>query len=275
MNPLKRLQAAFQYHLGIDNLRYQAEGIQGGVNKLRPMVPLIRDLYAAEIFHDRIKESPWFVRQRLSPGRWAVDYGFLKTLYNVLSAMRPRNILEFGLGQSSKLIHQYAAHYQADAVTCEHNDEWISFFFQSEADFSSMAPADLDQPVVEDASLGYPMKIRRLPLERVKIHGAETTAYGGLEDAFGVRKFDFVLVDGPVGEKRFSRSQIISVAKTNLADRFCIMMDDTERPGEQETLDEVQEVLRGRGVLFASETFEFSKSHTVILSPSLHFLATS
>lgn len=264
-----------RYHLGIDNLRCQAEGIQGGVDKLRPMVPQIRDLYAAEIFHDRIKESPWFVHQRLSPGRWAVDYGFLKNLYNVLSAMRPRNILEFGLGQSSKLIHQYATHYHADAVTCEHNDEWISFFFQSETDESVMARGVPDEPVIVDDSLGYPLKIRRLSLERVNIHGTETTAYGGLGGAFGTRKFDFILVDGPVGEKRFSRSQIISLAETNLEERFCIMMDDTERRGEQETLDEVKKVLRHRDIPFESKTFVFSKSHTLILSPSLSFLTTS
>ena len=123
MNPLKKMRSRIQHHLGIDELLAKA-----------------RDLHAAEVFHDRIQDSPWFVRQKLSPGNYAVDYGFLKTLYNVLSAMRPENILEFGLGQSSKLVHQYAAHYRANALTCENSDEWIEFFFRGETSGDCSSP---------------------------------------------------------------------------------------------------------------------------------------
>ena len=274
MNPLKKLQAAIRCHLGIDNLRYQSEGLQTGLAKLSPMLPLIQDLHAAEVFHDRIKGSPWFVRQRLSPGGWAVDYGFLNTLYNVLSAMRPRNILEFGLGQSSKLVHQYAAHYHAEAMTCEHDADWISFFFRSEGD-SAGGGAIPDEPERVDASLGYPMRIRRLPLETITIHGVETTSYAGLGEEVANRKFDFILVDAPVGVDRFSRPQIISLAEANLADRFCILLDDTQRSGEKETIGEVEAVLRRRGVPFVTATRTFTKSHTLILSPDLRFLTTS
>lgn len=275
MNPLKKIQSALRLHLGIDNLRYQTEGLQTGMGKLLPLVPLICDLHAAEVFHDRIKDSSWFVHQRLAPGNWAVDYGFLNTLYNILSAMRPRDILEFGLGQSSKLVHQYASHYHADAVTCENNDDWITFFFQSESDSSKVAQPVLDDSVVMDDSLGYPMKIRRLPLKKIRIHGVETTACGGLKEAFGSRKFDFILVDAPCGEERFSRAQIISLAENNLSERFCILMDDTQRPGEQETLGEVRQVFQRRGILFEMVTRSFTKSHTLICSPDLRFLTSS
>lgn len=275
MHPLKKIQSALRLHLGIDNLRYQAEGIQTEIAKLKPVLPWVRDLHAAEIFHDRIKDSPWFVRTRLAPGNWAVDYGFLNTLYNVLSAMKPRRLLEFGLGQSSKLVHQYAAYYHAEAVTCEHDADWISFFFQSESDASEGTRVSPDKSEVVDDSLGYPMKIRRLPLETITIHGIETTTYGGLVAEFANLKFDFILVDAPVGVERFSRPQIISLAEANLADRFCILMDDTQRPGEQETIAEVQEVLRRRGVPFVSVTRSYTKSHTLICSQSLRFLASS
>lgn len=275
MNPLKIIQSALRLHLGIDNLRYQTEGIQTEIAKLKPVLPWVRDLHAAEIFHDRIKDSPWFVRTRLAPGNWAVDYGFLNTLYNVLSAMKPRRLLEFGLGQSSKLVHQYAAYYHADAVTCEHDDDWISFFFQSESDSPGVGRVLPEQPVLTDESLGYPVNIRRLPLEATQIHDAPTTSYGGLQAAFGKEQFDFVLVDGPFGEERFSRPQTILLAEANLADRFCILMDDTQRPGEQETIAEVQEVLRRRGVPFVSVTRSYTKSHTLICSPDLRFLTSS
>ena len=259
MSPLKKLRSLVRHHLGIDEL-----------------LSLSRDLRAAEVFHDRIRDSAWFTHQALSPGNYAVDYGFLKTLYNVLSAMQPQFILEFGLGQSSKMVHQYAAFFQADALTCENNDDWISFFFRNENPIpcSSPTPQSFDTQVVVNDSLGYPIKIRRLPLAKIKVHGVLTTSYQDIETVFASQKFDFILVDGPYGEERFSRPQIISLAENNLSDRFCILLDDTQRRGEQETIAEVLSVLRRNNIPFVSSTHAASKFHTIIVSPSLSFLTT-
>lgn len=258
MNPLKKLRATIQHHLAIDELLART-----------------RDLHAAEVFHDRIQDSPWFVHQRLSPGNYAADYGFLKTLYNVLSAMRPGNILEFGLGQSSKLVHQYAAHYHANAVTCENSDEWIEFFFRGETDGEGPFGGAPQDAVWEVAALGYPMKIRRLPLEKTTVHGVLTTSYKDVASVFAGQRFDFILVDGPYGEERFSRPEIIPLAESNLTGRFCILMDDTQRAGDRETFEEVQSVLRRRDVPFVASTNAFSKSHSLIVSPDLRFLTTT
>ena len=258
MNPMRKLRALVQHHFGTEEL-----------------LALSRDLYASEVFHDRIRNSPWFVRQQLSPGHYAADYGFLKTLYNVLSAMRPCNILEFGLGQSSKLVHQYATYFHAEAVTCENNDDWITFFFQNETASACSVQPNPKEPVLIDESLGYPIKIRRLPLEKTKVNNVLTTTYADIESTFRNQRFDLILVDGPYGEERYSRPQIIPLAEVNLSDRFCILMDDTQRLGEQETLAAVEAVLHRRDIPFVSATLQFSKSHTLILSPSLKYLATS
>ena len=260
MHPIQKIRTAFRLFLKIDKI-----------------CSYTRDLYAAQVFHDRILDSPWFTRQCLSPGQYAVDYGFLKTLYNVLTAMRPHNILEFGLGQSSKLVHQYAAHFGVKALTCEHNDDWISFFFRSEAaDATSISsPATADSPLVVNSSLGYPIKIRRLPLETIKVRNVFTTSYRDVEAVFSGEKFDFILVDGPCGTDRFSRPQIIAMAEHNLAERFCIMVDDSHRPGEQETIFEVQASLRIRNIPFVTANRTYCKTHSLILSPSLAFLGTT
>lgn len=260
MNPLKKLRASIRHHLGIDEL-----------------LALSRDLHAAQVFHDRILNSPWFTRQRLSPGNYAVDYGFLKTLYNVLSAMQPHDILEFGLGQSSKLVHQYATYFNANALTCENSDDWITFFFQSEHQNTTPIPLpeSVDPSITVHSSLGYPVKIRHLPLEKITIRGILTTSYQDVESAFAGQTFDFILVDGPYGEEHFSRPQIISLAEHNLAARFCILIDDSQRPGEQETIAEVKSVLHRRKIPFVTATNSYSKSHTLILSPSLSFLGTT
>lgn len=260
MNPINKIRTAIRLFLKIDKI-----------------LSLTRDLYAAQIFHDRILDSPWFTRQCLSPGQYAVDYGFLKTLYNILTTMQPRNILEFGLGQSSKLVHQYAAHFGANALTCEHNDDWISFFFRSETtDVTSVPPpATFDSPFVVNSSLGYPIKIRRLPLGTIIIRNVPTTSYQDVETVFDGEQFDFILVDGPYGTDRFSRPQIIPLSEHNLAERFCILIDDTQRPGEQETIAEVQSGLRRRNIPFVTCTHPSCKTHSLILSPSLAFLGTT
>ena len=73
------------------------------------------------------------------------------------------------------------------------------------------------------------------------------------EDCSGVfsnQQFELILVDGPFGSDHFSRSQIIDLAKKNLAPHFCIIIDDYERPGEQETMNEVQNVLKEDNIHF-------------------------
>ena len=71
------------------------------------------ELLKAEVFNSTIADSEWLRYKSFSPGRWAVDYALLYTLYRTLTAMKPTKIIEFGLGQSSKMIHQYAIFYQS------------------------------------------------------------------------------------------------------------------------------------------------------------------
>jgi len=86
-------------------------------------------LKKAFVFNNSINDCEWLKYKSFSPGGWACDYSCLYTLFRVLNDMRPKFILEFGLGQSSKLIHQYANYFDdVTAITCEHNLEWINFF---------------------------------------------------------------------------------------------------------------------------------------------------
>ena len=91
-------------------------------NQKRIMNLQKENLYA-QCFNNSIQDSEWLKYRSFSPGGWAVDYGFLYVLYKILNYMRPSNVIEFGLGQSSKMIHQYASYYQKDAVTIEHDKD--------------------------------------------------------------------------------------------------------------------------------------------------------
>lgn len=206
-------------------------------------------------FNSTIADSPWLKYKSFSPGLWAADYSLLYTLYRALGSMKPKSVLEFGLGQSSKMVHQYARHFQAEAVTVEHDSEWVRFFNEGrEGD--------------------YDINVMLLDLETVEYKGYETTSYKGLDKALEDRKFDFVIVDGPFGSDHYSRSEILDITRGHLAPTFCIIMDDTDRDGERETADEVIRLLKEQGTDVCTTTCASSKKHTIIASADMKFLMT-
>ena len=95
---------------------------------------LLDELYWAQIYNSTIQNSNWLEDKSVSPGRWAVGYNYLYVLYRILDDIRPSHILELGLGQSTKIIGQYAAFCglpeQIEHVVVEHDDEWKQFFFR-------------------------------------------------------------------------------------------------------------------------------------------------
>ena len=86
------------------------------------------EILKAQKFNSTTIGSQWFKYKSISPGGSAVDYAFFYTLYRTLCSKKPNKILEFGLGQSSKMVHQYADYYQTIAITVEHDPQWVEFF---------------------------------------------------------------------------------------------------------------------------------------------------
>lgn len=207
------------------------------------------------IYNNTIADSAWLKFKSISPGVWAADYGLLYTIYRVLNGMKPQSVLEFGLGQSSKLIHQYSNYYKVPAITCEHDEQWVNFFNEGK---------DGD----------YNITIKKVELEKVKYKGFETLSIRNQETLFGSQKFDFILVDAPFESEHFSRSQILSLVKHNLASRFCIIIDDSERKGEQETITELKNIMKENDIKYCCKEYSSSKRHYLLASPDLHFLTS-
>ena len=214
-----------------------------------------QELFKAHKYHDTVADYEWLKYKGISPGGWAVDYAFCYTLARTLNAMHPENILECGLGQSSRLVHQYATFYGVQAVTCEHDEKWVSFF-------------------KKEIGEKYSINIQKLELEEQDVKGQVTLTYKGITNVFHDTSFDLLIIDGPFGSPHYSRSQAIELCKNNLKERFCIIIDDTERLGEQETVEEIINLLNKNGVDFAIATYSSIKSHTLICSKDLSFLTS-
>ena len=239
--------------MGINRLLYYQTEQQ---KKLDEIARTNKEILKASIFNDTIKDCEWLKYKSFSAGQWAVDYGCLYTLFRVLNDTHPKSILEFGLGQSSKLIHQYADFYtDATAITYEHDGNWIEFFLKGKAG-------------------DYKVNINKTELQSIEYKGETTLSYKDNCEELKGKKFDFIMIDAPFGSARYSRSQILNIVPDCLAESFCIIMDDFNRKGEQETMAELQKKLQSNGIEAIKAVYCASKYHCLICSKDLKFLTT-
>lgn len=88
-----------------------------------------KEILWAETFNNTVSGSDWLKDKSFSPGRWAVGYQYLYAVYRILNTVKPKKILELGLGQSTKLLSQYAkANKEVKHIVVEHDQEWIDFY---------------------------------------------------------------------------------------------------------------------------------------------------
>jgi hypothetical protein len=203
-----------------------------------------------------MNDCEWLKYKLVAPGGWAMDNEALYTLCYILNNVKPKNILEFGLGQSSKIVHQYSTFYKdVHALTIEHNNEWLNSFCRSIPNDINMIVKQYDSIVIE-------------------YKGFQTLTYSNLDEIFG-NYYDFIIVDGPYGSEHYSRSQIINIVHNPLPETFCIFIDDAERHGENETIEEIC-------IAFCDKKIEYclvkyigeEKQHALICSKNLEFLTS-
>ncbi len=215
------------------------------------------ELKWANIFNSTISGSEWLTKKSLSPGRWAARYPFLYVLYRVLDDINPNSILEFGLGESSKITYQFIANKKKDSSLkiIENNTDFASFFYKHYYNLASF--------------------VTILPLKKILVKNFECLVYDNLIASLEDKKFDLVIVDGPWGSKRYSRYQIIDIVDNNmLSENFVIIFDDTDRPGEYDTLNDLKALLKAKNISYVLNTFSGEKETTIICSEKFFFLTT-
>ena len=239
--------------LGVSRLLYKQ---QKYIESIQNLERWQKEIYYANLFHDTTRNSQWFIIKSISPSGWALNYASLYFLYRVLDKMKPQNIIEFGLGQSSKLIYQYVNFYDnANAVTYEHDTKWIEFFKNEHKDY-------------------YDINIYVTELENVVYNQCSTLSYKNNCDELKGQKFDLILVDAPFGSEHYSRSQVLNLVPDCLCSSFCIMLHDSERNGEKETISELLDKLDSCDIKYCTSTISSNKDLFVVCSDDLKFLTT-
>lgn len=211
------------------------------------------------IFNDTIANSEWLTDRSFSPGRWAVGYPYLYVLYRILNEIKPRCILDVGLGLTSRMIAQYVVfNNDSEHYVVEHDTNWIEFFANT---FS-----------LPERSTLISLKL----IERAYLDDDKVTAYESFGNTFSGKRFDLISVDGPYGysAKKYARVDILDLLPGILLDSFVILVDDYGRKGEQATVELVKGKLTENNISFAFGTYAGKKDMCVICSQDRRFLCS-
>ena len=232
-------------------------GFQNLSTQIQENSKILNELNWANIFNNTICNSYWLTDRSFSPGRFAIGYPLLYVLFRVLDEVKPIKVLEFGLGQSTKMLYQYATHFKETEVTTLENDvDWINFFLR-EKNFPSNSI------------------IMKVDNQKIIYNECETLSISNLNLVTQNNKYALILVDAPFGSKRYSRSQILSLIPNNIdIDNFIIIMDDYNREGEKETSLELEKVFIKNNIKYRKGVYAGIKETALYCSNDLKFLTT-
>jgi len=206
------------------------------------------EMPVAELFYQRLFDSA-VARSGLAvpplyPVGSAANSGLLYLLFRLAEEFPGLAWLELGAGQSSLLLDALArAGRVASTTTLEHDADWA---------------ARIGGRIAHEVLVA--------PLRPARLHGIDTQVY---DVALG-RRFDLVLVDGPVGTPDHSRWGALAVLDRHLADEFVVVFDDAERPGERQTIERFLTLRQETGHVFVHAM----KSQCVVFTPKYRAAAS-
>lgn len=204
---------------------------------------LLKELEWAQIYHDSIRGKTSIEALPLNVGRWAGNYTFFYLLNRILTDFKPKRIIEFGLGESTKFISIFIDNYLKESTlkTIEHDDKWTSLF-------------------LENFKISKQVDIQVLSLVENEVHENITYGYNNVENVI-LEIYDLYIIDGPFGTPKYSRYDIVNLAsKFNSMSRFIILMDDYDRNGEKQTAQELVKMFKSKDIEVYTKEYIGNKS---------------
>lgn len=154
----------------------------------------------------------------------AANYSLLYCLLRMFSLCDIRSALELGCGQSTRLLAALVKPSGAGLLSLEEDGGW------AERVAAETGAAILHAPVV-------PTKV-----------GGRTCRFYPLDRLPDGRRFDLVLVDGPIGTRRWSRLGAVTLIPRLDPEGWTVIFDDAQRPGEHDTIRAFRRELRAAGL---------------------------
>lgn len=244
----------------LSKLKNTYSSINYSAKKLNDLEKYIKEINWANVFNSSITGSVWLSGLSLNVGRMAANYSLLYILYRILNEVKPAAILELGLGETTKLFQEYLKNHNVNAycMTVEHNQEWI------------------DRKLKDGVKTEY-IDILKLDIEEKLLEGNKTLAYKDFKKSLleNGKKFDLVLVDGPLGSQTFSRYNIVELVEGDLINNeFIIILDDFNREGEKQTFEKLKEAFGKKNIKYSSRVYSGVKDQVIVVSDNYKFLTT-
>ena len=215
----------------------------------------LNEIHYAEITRDCTSCSDWLIKKDYTLTKGAANYSFIFILFKVLDEVHPKNILEFGLGQTTKVTSQYANFYSETSLdVVDNNQQWIEIFSKK-------------------LNISPNMKIHHKDLIKFNLNKIESDKYESLDDIVQNKKYDLIIIDGPYGfERTYPRTNILDLIPNNIANEFVIILDDVERKGEKNTANLIFEKLNSSDIQYKTSYQEGVKRQLVITSLNYEYI---
>ncbi|MCH5267000.1 MAG: hypothetical protein J1E62_01540 [Lachnospiraceae bacterium] len=227
--------------------------------KIKTITNTTSEILWREIFKDTVKGYDWYTVKSLSLGRWAIGYNYAYVLARVLEGLKPKSILELGLGQSSKIINSYVA-YQKNKHTInyevvEQSKEWLQFF-------------------LEDNSAEDNIIVHQREIEQKRFNNKPVNVYSGFGSVVKNKKYSLISIDGPKGSNYISRIDVLPFITNILEEDFVIMIDDYNRMGEKRMATQIEKRLQEANIKFFTGIYKSQCDVYVICSSNWQFFTT-
>lgn len=177
----------------------------------------------------------------------------------ILNDTEPHKIIDLGLGISSTLISQYFDYYgfkNGEHTIIENNRDWVNFY-------------------TKKRKLSSSSKITICNCVTKKHQEHDYNAYEKLSDILIGKKYDVISIDGPrgtIGEA--SRRDILEYIPDILNANFIIILDDAERLGEQNTIQEIKNILSRCKIEYCCGYYVGETDLCVLTSPKYEWVCT-
>lgn len=220
---------------------------------------LTQEMMWSHVFKDTVKGLEWYDVKSLSPGRWAVGYNYMYVLVRTLEAIRPKAILELGLGQSTKIMASYFRNLNDGEYydVVEQDKEWAEFFSNGEK---------------IDSIEG--MTIHTRPIYTKEYNGADVYVYEDFDSVVKNKKYSLISIDGPWGSDLYSRMDILNYIPSILNDSFAILVDDYNRYGEKAMIKDLMKILKNNGIEYDMGMYSGEKDMLIIMSKNYKYLTS-
>ncbi len=197
-------------------------------------LPAICDQYS--------EENSWLARRaHFSPAMRGTGYNYLYPLQTLLHEFKPRSILEFHIGNETRLTIGHAASAGIEHMVLE------------------QFPADTAGKLLGDLGIPVPLKQSRLALFPSVLPAKSNTAAGvvfpGITKFVQGKRYELILLKCMYWSHVCIHMDLLQTLPGILADRFAILMDRADDRDGRAILKDIESILHNKGIPFVRKTY--------------------